>query len=98
MDAIGSIGDTIAQMSRTASDVAAAAEQQGQASQEIARAIAGVAAEAQILSRSLCGVQDAATSNELQAGGVRDGVRQVNAGTSSIQAAVGTFLDRVHAA
>lgn len=98
VDAIGSIGDTIAQMSRTASDVAAAAEQQGQASQEIARAIAGAAAEAQIVSRSLCGVQEAATSNELQAGEVRDGVRQVNAGTSSIQAAIGTFLDRVHAA
>lgn len=98
VDAIGSIGDTIAQMSRTASDVAAAAEQQGQASQEIARAIAGAAAEAQIVSRNLCGVQEAATSNELQAGEVRDGVRQVNAGTSSIQAAIGTFLDRVHAA
>ena len=98
VDAIGSIGGTIAEMSKTASDVAAAAEQQGHASQEIARAIAGAAAEARTVSNSIGGVQEAAASNAAQADQVRSGASQVNTGTASLQAAIDTFLDRVHAA
>lgn len=98
VDGIGSIGQTIARMSDAASTVAAAAEQQGQASQEIARAIAQAATEARTMDDSLGGVRDAAASNEAQAGTVWDGANRVAASADRMQAAIETFLHRVHAA
>jgi hypothetical protein len=78
--AIGSIGQTIARMSEIASEVAAAADQQGRASQEIARAISCVAADGRTVSESVGGLQKAAASNETQAAQVRNSALQVNAG------------------
>jgi methyl-accepting chemotaxis protein len=96
--AIGSIGQTIARMSEIAAEVAAAADQQGQASQEIARAIACAAANARTVSESVGGVQEAAASNEVEAAQVRNSALQVTAGAHSLQGAIETFLDRVRAA
>jgi methyl-accepting chemotaxis protein len=62
--AIGEIGHTIAQLSLIAAEVATAAEQQGQASHEIARAIAGAAADARTVSLSIAEVRATAASNE----------------------------------
>ena len=96
--AIGSIGQTITRMSEIAAGVAAAADQQGQASLEIARAISSAAADAQTVSESIGGVQEAAASNETQATQVRASALQVNAGAHSLQVAIETFLGRVRAA
>ncbi|GAA0246437.1 hypothetical protein LNAOJCKE_0515 [Methylorubrum aminovorans] len=95
--AIGEIGQTIAQLSLIAAEVAAAAEQQGQASQEIARAIAGAAADARTVSESIAGVRAAAASNEARSDEVRSGAERVGEGSAALQAAIGTFMERVHA-
>ncbi|MEH3119006.1 MAG: methyl-accepting chemotaxis protein [Methylorubrum populi] len=96
--AIGEIGRTIAQLSLIATEVAAAAEQQGQASHEIARSIAGAASDARTVSESIAGVRAAAVSNEERSDEVRVGAGQVGEGSATLQAAIGTFLERVHAA
>ncbi|MFF8798486.1 MULTISPECIES: methyl-accepting chemotaxis protein [unclassified Methylobacterium] len=96
--AIGGIGRTIAQLSLIAAEVATAAEQQGQASHEIARSIAGAAAEARTVLESITGVRAAALSNEARSDEVRSGAERVGEGSATLQAAIGTFLERVHAA
>ena len=98
VDAITSIGETIARMSLIASEVARAAHQQGAASQEIARAIADAAADSHKVSESVGGVRAAATSNEAQAEQVRGSASRVSAGTRTLQQAIETFLGQVHAA
>lgn len=96
--AIGTIGETIARMSLIASEVAKATDQQGQASQEIARAISSAAADARRVSESVAGVQAAAASNEAQAGQVRGGAVRVTSGAHSLQKAIETFTTQVHSA
>ncbi|MFD6317336.1 methyl-accepting chemotaxis protein [Methylorubrum thiocyanatum] len=96
--AIGEIGQTIAQLNLIAAEVAAAAEQQGQASHEIARSIAGAAADARTVSESIGGVRAAAASNEARSDEVRSGAGRVGEGSAALQAAIATFLERVHAA
>ncbi|KQO95127.1 hypothetical protein [Methylorubrum extorquens] len=96
--AIGEIGHTIAQLSLIAAEVAAAAKQQGQASNEIARAIAGAAADARTVSLSIAEVRAAAASNEERSDEVRSGAERVRDGSAALQVAIGTFLERVHAA
>lgn len=96
--AIGGIGQTIAQLSLIAAEVATAAEQQGQASHEIARSIAGAAVDARTVSESIIGVRTAAVSNEHRSDEVRSGAQRVGEGSAALKAAIGTFLERVHAA
>ncbi len=85
-------------MSLIASEVAKATDQQGQASQEIARAISSAAADARRVSESVAGVQAAAASNEAQAGQVRGGAVRVTSGAHSLQKAIETFTTQVHSA
>ena len=96
--AIGAIARTIAQMSEIAAAVSASADDQGKASQEIARAIASAAAEAQTVAESIGTVRAAAASSESQAGTVRANATQVSQGSHALQSAIATFLDRVRAA
>ncbi|WP_457103910.1 methyl-accepting chemotaxis protein [Methylobacterium sp. P5_C11] len=96
--AIGTIGETIARMSLIASEVALATDQQGHASQDIARAIFSAAADARKISESVAGVEAAAASNEVQAGQVRGSAARVKAGTYTLQQAIETFLMQVHGA
>ncbi|GJE38295.1 methyl-accepting chemotaxis protein [Methylobacterium persicinum] len=96
--AIGSIGRTIVRMSEIAASVAAAASQQGHASQEIARSITSAAEEARTVSESIEGVRTAASSNEAQAAHVRATAAQVGAGAQDLRASIETFLAAVHAA
>lgn len=96
--AIGSIGQTITQMNTIATAVAAAADQQGHASQEIARTIASAAAQAQTVSESLGNVQTAAASSEEQAVQVRASAVRVSEGANALQAAITRFVGRVRAA
>ena len=98
VDAIGAIGQTIARMSLIASEVALATDQQGHASQEIARAILNAAADARKVSESIAGVRAAADSNDAQAGQVRGSAARVNAGTHSLQLAIETYMAQVHGA
>ncbi|KNY23784.1 methyl-accepting chemotaxis protein [Methylobacterium sp. ARG-1] len=98
VDAIASIGETIARMSMIASEVALAADQQGAASQEIARAIADAAADSHKVSESVGSVRAAAASNETQAEQVRGSASRVSTGTRTLQQAIETFLGQVHAA
>ena len=96
--AISEIGHTIVQLSPIAAEVATAAEQQGQASHEIARAIAGAAADACTVSLSIAEVHAAAASNEERSDEVRSGAERVGDGSAALQVAIGTFLERIHAA
>lgn len=96
--AIGSIGRTIERMSDIAASVAAAASQQGQASQEIARSIASAAEQARTVSESIEGVRAAAASDEAQAAHVRATAAQVGAGAQNLRASIETFLAAVHSA
>ena len=96
--AIAAIGQTIARMSLIASEVADATDQQGEASQEIARSIFDAAEDARKVSESVAGVRAAAASNEVQAGQVRGSAARVNAGTHDLQRAIETFLAQVHRA
>jgi methyl-accepting chemotaxis protein len=96
--AIESIGQTITRMSLIASEVAEATDQQGNASQEIARAIFDAAADARKVSESVAGVRAAAASNDIHAGQVRGSADRVNAGTQSLQQAIETFMEQVHRA
>ncbi|MGU3405075.1 methyl-accepting chemotaxis protein [Methylobacterium brachiatum] len=98
VDAIASIGETIVRMSMIASEVALAADQQGAASQEIARAIADAAADSHKVSESVGSVRAAAASNETQAEQVRGSASRVSTGTRTLQQAIETFLGQVHAA
>ncbi|CAA2154797.1 Methyl-accepting chemotaxis protein CtpH [Methylobacterium brachiatum] len=98
VDAIASIGETIARMSMIASEVALAADQQGAASQEIARAIADAAADSHKVSESVGSVRAAAASNETQAEQVRGSASRVSTGTRTLQQAIETFVGQVHAA
>ncbi|MCJ2126078.1 methyl-accepting chemotaxis protein [Methylobacterium sp. J-077] len=98
VNAIASIGETIARMSLIASEVAQAADQQGAASQEIARAISDAAADSHKVSESVGGVRAAAASNEVQAEQVRGSASRVSTGTRTLQHAIETFLGQVHAA
>ena len=95
---IGTVGQTIAEMSSIAAEVAVAADQQGQSSQVIARAITSAASESRKVSDSVAGVRATATSNEQQAEQVRTNALQVNAGTHDLQRAIATFLAQVAAA
>ncbi|WP_419829480.1 methyl-accepting chemotaxis protein [Methylobacterium sp.] len=95
---IGTVGQTIAQMSSIAAEVAVAADQQGQSSQMIARAITSAATDSRKVSDSVAGVRATAASNEVQAKHVRTSALQVNAGTHSLQRAIETFLAQVAAA
>ncbi|AYO81131.1 methyl-accepting chemotaxis protein [Methylobacterium brachiatum] len=92
---IGTVGQTIAEMSSIAAEVAVAADQQGQSSQVIARAITSAASESRKVSDSVAGVRATATSNEQQAEQVRTNALQVNAGTHDLQRAIETFLAQV---
>ena len=96
--AIGSIRSTVVQLGLIASEVSGAAEQQGQASQEIASAIARAAMEVRTVSDSVADMRGAAASNAERAGEVRSGAVRVSDGAASLEAAVTTFLLRVHAA
>jgi methyl-accepting chemotaxis protein len=98
VDAIEAIGQTIARMSLIASEVAEATDQQGHASQEIARAIFNAAADARQVSESIASVRAAAASNDAQAGQVRGSASRVNAGTHSLQRAIETFMGQVDVA
>ena len=95
---IGTVGQTIAEMSSIAAEVAVAADQQGQSSQVIARAITSAASESRKVSDSVAGVRATATSTEQQAEQVRTNALQVNAGTHDLQRAIATFLAQVAAA
>ena len=78
--------------------MADATDQQGEASQEIARSIFDAAEDARKVSESVAGVRAAAASNEVQAGQVRGSAARVNAGTHDLQRAIETFLAQVHRA
>jgi methyl-accepting chemotaxis protein len=96
--AIDLIAQTIGRMSLIAAEVAEATDQQGSASQEIARAIFSAAAEARQVSDSIAGVRAAASSNEAQAVQVRGSAARVAVGTDSLRTAIETFMGQVHRA
>ena len=98
VSAIAANGQTIARMSLIASEVAEATDQQGCASQEIARAIFNAAPDARKVSESISGVRAAAASNEDQAGQVRGTAARVSTGTHSLQQAIETYMVQVHGA
>ncbi|WP_267426152.1 HAMP domain-containing methyl-accepting chemotaxis protein [Methylobacterium sp. GC_Met_2] len=96
--AIEAIAQTIASMSLIASEVAEATDQQGNASQEIARAIFNAAADARRVSESVAGVRAAAASNDVQARQVRGSAARVNTGTHNLQQAIETYMLQVYGA
>jgi hypothetical protein len=95
-DAVGGIAATIAQSSGTARAVAAAADDQDQVGQEIARAIAS-AAEQTIAGR-IGTMRAAAASNGGPSGRGASGRRAANQGSHIPRSAIPAFPERVRTA
>jgi methyl-accepting chemotaxis protein len=94
-DAIAMIDGTVTQVDAIASEVATAAEQQGGASQEIARAISQAADEVRVVAEGMSRMRAAVASNEGQAGRVRASSGRVSEGAAALGSAIAVFLSDV---
>ena len=85
-------------MNEMASGMVAAADRQQQASEEIARAITGAAADARTVSENVAQVRETIASNEARAAQMRAGAGDVETSTRALQTAIETFVGRIKAA
>jgi methyl-accepting chemotaxis protein len=92
VNAIGSIGDTIRQISGIATTIAAAVEQQGSATREIARSVQQVAAGTSEVAVNVAGASHAADESRALADSVLIASRELNQHASALFASVDTFL------
>ena len=92
VEAIRGIGTTIRGIDENATAIAAAVEEQGAATQEIARSIQRAATGASTLSSNIGEMQDAATSSGVEAEQVRHAAGLVASQTTRLTTEVTTFL------
>jgi methyl-accepting chemotaxis protein len=92
VNAIGSIGDTIRQISGIATTIAAAVEQQGSATREIARSVQQVAAGTSEVAVNVAGASHAADESRALADSVLIASSELNQHASALFASVDTFL------
>ena len=95
---IGSITETIAQMSEITSSISVAIDQQGDATREIARNIQSVAAGASEISAHVGGVSTAASATGKAASDVLSNARELDNQSGMLRNAVDEFLTKVRAA
>ena len=98
MGSIREIRTVIEQMSRIAGGIAAAMDQQGQATQEIARNVQQAAEGTQVVSSSMLDVRQEAEGTGTAAAEVLAAANRLGASTQSLNSEVAAFLDNVKAA
>ncbi|MET3842767.1 methyl-accepting chemotaxis protein [Bradyrhizobium sp. OAE829] len=96
--AIKEIGDTIGRMSEIASAIAAAVEQQGAATQEIARNVQQAAHGTQQVSSNIADVQQGACATGSASSQVLAAAKSLSGESSRLKREVGQFLSSVRAA
>ena len=96
--AIRSISQKIAAMDEVASAIAAAVEEQGSATQDIARSVQQVSVGTDEVSRNITGVSEAALETGTASTQVLGSSRTVNAQAGAMQGHIETFLSRIRAA
>ncbi len=96
--AIGSIGKTIGEIDQISTAIAAAVEQQGAATQEIARNVEEAAKGTQEVSSNIGGVTEAANSTGAVANQVLSSARALSQQSGELRALVQNFLNEVKAA
>lgn len=97
-EAVQTIGRTVETMAAIAREVRHAAEQQGQASAEIASGIASTATEAGTVSAGIIKVQALAVSNGVQAAAVRTAAAGLSDNSQGLTLAIDTFLTSIRSA
>ena len=97
VEAMKGIGETIAKMNQIASAIAAAVEEQGAATQEIARNVQQAAAGTGEVSSNISGVTQAADEAGRAAGELRDAAASLGTQSGQLRQAVDGFLARVRA-
>ena len=96
--AIKEIGDTIGRMSEIASAIAAAVEEQGAATQEIARNVQQAAHGTQQVSSNIADVQQGASETGSASSQVLAAAKSLSGESSRLKREVGQFLSSVRAA
>ncbi|QUS41695.1 methyl-accepting chemotaxis protein [Tardiphaga alba] len=96
--AIKEIGDTIGRMSEIASTIASAVEQQGAATQEIARNVQQAAQGTMQVSANITDVQRGATSTGSASSQVLSAAQSLSTESARLKREVGKFLETVRAA
>jgi methyl-accepting chemotaxis protein len=96
--AISAITETIRHIDTIGASIAAAVEEQGAATQEIARSVAEAANGARHVIDSIGGVEAAAAKARAMAGSVLDASGTLNQNCSSLKGSVVEFLDAVRIA
>ncbi|WP_027581073.1 methyl-accepting chemotaxis protein [Bradyrhizobium sp. Ai1a-2] len=95
---IGSITETIAQMSEITASISTSVDQQGDATREIARNIQQVAAGSSEISTHIGGVTTAAAATGTAASDVLSNARELDTQSGMLRNAVDQFLTKVRAA
>jgi methyl-accepting chemotaxis protein len=95
VDAIGGISRIIGQINEISTTIASAMEEQGAATQEIARNVQQAAAGTQDVSSNITGVTTAADASGAAAGDVMAAVEELSRETDSIREKVESFLQGV---
>ncbi|HVP84977.1 MAG TPA: methyl-accepting chemotaxis protein [Rhizomicrobium sp.] len=98
VEAIGSIGRTIGEIDTIATAIAAAVEEQGAATQEIARNVEEVAKGSQEVSANISSVTEAANGTGAAAGQVLVAAQSLTEQSTQLNKLVGQFLADVKAA
>jgi len=98
VEAIGSIGKTIGEIDTIATAIAAAVEEQGAATQEIARNVEEVAKGSQEVSANISSVTEAANGTGAAAGQVLVAAQSLTEQSTQLNKLVGQFLADVKAA
>jgi methyl-accepting chemotaxis protein len=96
--AIQSIGQTIGQINEIASGIASAVEEQGAATQEIARNVQQAAAGTSEVSANISGVNEAAGATGAAAGQVQTAASELSQQSEILRQKVETFLAEIKAA
>ena len=98
VEAMRGIGDTIAKINQIATGIASAVEEQGAATQEIARNVQQAAAGTGEVSSNISGVTQAAAETGTAASQVKDAAVTLGTQATELRKAVDTFLSEVRAA
>ncbi len=98
VEAMRAIGQTIAKMNEIATGIASAVEEQGAATQEIARNVQQAAAGTNEVSSNIAGVTQAASETGTSASQVKDAASTLGTQSSDLRRSVAGFLTEVRAA
>lgn len=98
VEAIRGIGETIGKVDGIATSIAAAMEEQGASTSEIASSVQSASAGTQEVSSNIAGVTQAASETGNAATGVLNATKELNEQANVLRSAVDGFLEKVKAA